>query len=538
MIIEKKRFWFVFILLGILVVGCRGSLEPITSTSTPSLHPTTISFTQSPTSEPYVAPVMSPPVATVGGAYPYPLPGTRKPQTQISPGVTESYPGPQSSPIVPTRQGTTPTLVEPGISPYPGPATSIPTVIVTARATSTHDLEPGTSITPTATARISKPLGTPPPPPSTITIWHSWRDEQLAVLDFAIQSFQDLFPDVYFDLIYIPVDELFESYMQAAYNGRGPSILFGPADWGPSLYDIGLVVDLIPYTSPEFLATINSAALETCIYRGALISLPHAQRGVLLIRNRAIISRPPESFEDMENLSRTATRGSIFGAYLERGAYYSTAHLDGLHGKLMDENFNPSFSNQFGVNWLKLLLEFNRLGPVSFNGNNDVDLFKAGKVGLIVDGSWNLPALADAIGAEMITVDPWPVSAGGSLSGYVQTDALFLNANIRGDEQLAALRFMGYLLDKEVQGLLSEGGFIPSVVDAQPQNELIRDAMLAFRGGTPYPVVPTVEYLRPYWDALNAAIQSVIERDVDPTEALKIAQAYISERLIEIRNAP
>jgi ABC-type glycerol-3-phosphate transport system substrate-binding protein len=298
------------------------------------------------------------------------------------------------------------------------------------------------------------------------------------------------------------------------------------------------VADLIPYTSPEFLSTINSAALETGIYRGALIGLPHAQRGILLIRNQGIIDRSPETLEDMINLSNRATRGSNFGAYIERASFYSTAHLDGLGGNLMDENFEPSFNDQHGVDWMDLLKAFEQLGPTSFNGNNDVELFKDNKIGMIIDGSWNLNVLAEAIGENNITVDPWPTIPGGKLSGFVQTDALFLNANKAGDEQLAALRFMGFLLDKEVQGLLSEAGFIPSVINAEPQDKLIEAAMTVFRGGTPYPVVPMSDYLRPYWDALDAAIQSVVDDNIAPETALQVAQEYILDRLNEIRNLP
>jgi maltose-binding protein MalE len=97
---------------------------------------------------------------------------------------------------------------------------------------------------------------------------------------------------------------------------------------------------------------------------------------------------------------------------------------------------------------------------------------------------------------------------------------------------------MGFLLDKEVQGLLSEAGFIPSVINAEPQDKLIEAAMTAFRGGTPYPVVPMSDYLRPYWDALDAAIQSVVDDNIAPETALQVAQEYILDRLNEIRNLP
>lgn len=537
-----KSTGILIIFIGLCAVGCRGAEE--IGTSSPTAIEIVGTSTITATYNPYVAPVYTPPVETVSSPYPYPGPGSGILQPPVSPAATGSYPGPQVSPVAPTLQGFTPTIIGPGV--YPGPATSQPTSQGSPQATPTQisggiseaTIPAGIGTTPTTTARISKPLGTPPPPPATISIWHSWRDEQLAVLEFVIQAFQDQFPDVYFYVTYIPFDELYEGYRQAAYNGAGPSILIGPVEWGPPLFDDDLVVDLYPYTRPEFLSTINLPALETGIYQNALIGLPYAQRGILLIRNQSIINQPPQTFEDLVNLSVSATRGSNIGAYIERGSFFSSAHLEGLGGNLMDVNYDPSFNNQYGLAWMDLLGEFERLGPTGFNTDNDVGQFKEGKVGFIIDGSWNLAAIAEEIGEEVLTVDPWPTYRDIKLTGFVQTDALFLNTNIHGNEQFAALRFMGYLLDKEVQGTLAEAGFIPSVIDAQPQNGVIRAAMTAFQGGTAYPVVPSSDYLRPYWVALDAAIEDVFERGIDPEVALQVAHEYILERLMEIRNEP
>lgn len=560
-ILKTKRIAFLLLVLGFLCTSCRGRAESVTQTLPTILSPTVVHIEQTPTYRPYIAPEYPSPVESVREAYPYPGPSAEYIQISPIPVDTDSYPAPQDIDVTPTNPISTPTpsivasspypgpgfpIIRTSTSPYPGPGTAIPTTDGLVQATSTPVSEyPATttisgdiSTTPSPTARISKPLGTPPPPPSTITIWHSWRDEQLTVLDFVIQSFQDQFPDVYFNLLYIPYDELFESYNQAAYNGMGPSILFGPAEWGPSLFDSDLVIDLIPYTSGEFLATINPVALDTCNYRDAIIGLPYAQYGILMIRNRSIISRSPESLDDLINLSALASDGSKIGTYIELGSFFSAAHLSGLGGKLMEADFFPSFNDHFGVSWMELVSALDRLGPVSFNSDNDVELFKIGQIGMIIDGSWNLNSIVDAVGENYVVVDPWPITADGKLSGYVQTDALYLNANITGDEQLAALRFMGFLLDKDVQSLLSEVGFIPSIIGAQPQSDLIQSAMLAFQGGTPFPVVPTNAYLRPYWDALNAAIQSVIELNISPMDALNIADDYVRRRLTDLQNGP
>jgi maltose-binding protein MalE len=174
-----------------------------------------------------------------------------------------------------------------------------------------------------------------------------------------------------------------------------------------------------------------------------------------------------------------------------------------------------------GLAWLELLAAFEQAGPVEQNSNRDLQLFKAGKAGIIVDGSWSIAALAQAIGAQNLAIDPWPTYRQGRLAGFVQADCLYLNFHAKGEEQAAALQFMGYFLAPEVQTLLAEGGLIPSGVGAQPRDALIQQAMAAFSGGTAYPPQPQASV---YWNALEMAIYATFTNHISPTDAL--AQAY------------
>ena len=99
------------------------------------------------------------------------------------------------------------------------------------------------SLSPTATEPI---LATPTPEvlSSTISVWHSWNDEQLPALLSQISAFQEEYPGVQFDVTYIPSIDLRLSYEQATLNGRAPDVLFGPAEWGAALYDQGFVADI------------------------------------------------------------------------------------------------------------------------------------------------------------------------------------------------------------------------------------------------------------------------------------------------------
>ena len=108
----------------------------------------------------------------------------------------------------------------------------------------------------------------------TVTLWHAWKENEIESLNDVIAAFQAENPDVQFDVLYVPFDDLRGKYERAAATGGGPSVLIGAADWGPALFDAELIADVRGFTSAPFLVSINEAALGAVEYKGALIGLP------------------------------------------------------------------------------------------------------------------------------------------------------------------------------------------------------------------------------------------------------------------------
>jgi arabinogalactan oligomer/maltooligosaccharide transport system substrate-binding protein len=268
-----------------------------------------------------------------------------------------------------------------------------------------------------------------------------------------------------------------------------------------------------------------------------LVGLPLGLEGVVLFRNRTIIPEAPRTLQEMIVAAREATQGEVVGTDLEAGSFYSASHLAACGGRLMDENGDPAFNNEAGICWLNLFKTFQGAGiPSETYTDNDLNLFKEGRAGLVVDGTWNTAALAEAIGAENLAIDPWPVTDQGHLSGFVRADpVLFLNANASVEEARAAWAFSEYLLSPASQALLAgpEGGGIPAVASAAGDDRFVQEALAAFENGVPLPVSPEVEA---YWDPLDAAIQAVLEEDADPAEALQRAFDSVSAAIEALRS--
>lgn len=383
-------------------------------------------------------------------------------------------------------------------------------------------------------AKLAEIRGTAPEEVSvsgTITLWHAWKENEIESLNEVVAAFQAKNPDVTFDTLYVPFDDMRSKYETAVATGGGPGLLIGAADWGPAFFDAELVMDITGFTDSVFLASINEAALGAVKYNGALVGLPQTIKGVVMFRNTDIIPEAPATFEDLVAAAQAATSGDVVGANLERGFFFSAGHLNAVGGQLMDTNGDPMFNNESGVAWADLLNSFTDAGPAEYYTDNDVNLFKAGKAGMIIDGSWNTASLAEAIGADKLAIDPWPTS----MSGYVQTENIYMSTNVAEEDMEAVWAFMKFFLSAEAQALLADpakAGHIPAVVGLEVNDPLMAMTIAAFAGGVPFPVIPE---MNAYWEPMDNALKSVFDQGTDPATALAEAEANVNAKLVEIR---
>lgn len=396
--------------------------------------------------------------------------------------------------------------------------------------------------TPVETMQLtpSRPAPTSPPLPSatptvvsgTVTIWHAWDESELPALAIIIKAFQQEYPDVYFDVTYIAEQDLINRYQNEALQGQGPDILLGPASWGNVLEKENLVMDLSDLAERSLLETLNQPAFQISKIGQQIVSLPYSLEGVVLIRNKDVMTLSADSLQELISLSQSATQGETIGSYLERSFFYSGAHLVGLGGQMMSADSSPAFNTPEGLTWIEMLQMFESAGPTSFQSDDDLLAFKEGKVGWIIDGTWNLPGIIESLGSEKIAIDPWPTFGTGMMSGYVQSENIYMNSNISASQLLASWNFAKFLVSPTAQAHLGDVGKIPAASGANLTNPvngpLLMQAMTALANGVPYPTTP---YLSAYEVQINIALQSIFQGS-SPGASLQIAQDAIQEEVL------
>lgn len=366
----------------------------------------------------------------------------------------------------------------------------------------------------------------------TITLWHSWTDNELVSLKQIVNDFQKKNPKVAVELKYIPFDDL-PTRFASSIDGEGPDLLLGSSGWGPELYDAGLVADVSRIAKPRFFEKIGEGALETVRYKNVLIGLPITySRGVVIFRNRSVLSEIPPTLAEYLESAVNVTRGDIIGAVIDLGFFNSGAYLSACGGSLMDARGFPLFENPTGICWIEILKSIQESGlPIVLNSDLDLERFKSSKIGFIIAGTWDTASLAEAIGEENLAIDPWPDTEKDQLSGFIETDVVYLNAKVTPENQVAARSLVRFFLAARSQRNLSKpaaAAKIPVVRGIEISDRLTEEAVIALENGTPLPGMPAMDY---YWGPMDQAIQSILMGGEDPKQALGKAANQIDVRV-------
>lgn len=394
--------------------------------------------------------------------------------------------------------------------------------------TTTPDID-----TPIATATqpplpTRTPLPTPTPTPDgstgTVIIWHSWEQPEVDRMVQVIVAFQAAYPDVQFDVLYVPEGDLRARFAQAAEAGGGPTLVMAPGDWGQGLLIDGLIVDLSGLISHETSGRLSPAASLAAQVGPTWLGLPYAIEGVVLYRNREIITSAPASFDALLSLAQAATTGEVNGAILERSFYFSGAHMLGIGGQWLNEAGLPAFNSERGREWLDLLLRFSDAGGTTFLTDQDLAAFQEGRAGLIIEGSWNINDLEAALGAGRLAIDPWPSAPNGNMSGFIQVESLYVASRATAHDRAATVRFMEFFLSPPAQAILADRSLIPVTLDAAPTDPLVAQAAVALAGGRPYPADPEFEL---FTTPLEIMLQGVFDGSLSPEQALARAETDI-----------
>ncbi len=245
----------------------------------------------------------------------------------------------------------------------------------------------------------------------------------------------------------------------------------------------------------------------------------------MLYRNRARVEEPANTVDRMVQRSEQDLLEGGEGSSFDLGFRRAAPLVQSCRGEIVSDPEVVPITQPAGLCWLRLLNRLGRSGEVTFDTEEDFELFRQGETLWLIDSTEKMVQLRAALGEEGLAVDPWPLyeSTGESLLGAVWAENAYFPAAATDQDFEAAWSFATYLLAPENQRLLSQArgvAHLPVLPSIELEDPLLQQARRSLDTGVPLVQVQVEEQIR---RELSTAIRLVVADGGEPELALGLA---------------
>jgi maltose/maltodextrin transport system substrate-binding protein len=326
-------------------------------------------------------------------------------------------------------------------------------------------------------------------------------------------------------------------FQQAVAAGKGPDIFCWPHDRVGEWAKSGLIVPVTP--GRKLRAEIDDTAWQGFAYEGKTWGYPLSIEAVGLIYNKALVTAPPRSFDDVIKLDKTlAAQGKKAILWDYNKSFFSWPLLAGAGGFVFGRDDKGGLdARQVGINTAGAVEAAEMLRGLVSNGQmprgaNYADMeggFSRGEVALMISGPWAW----DNVRRSKIDfgVAPVPGLPGRPAKVFVGVLGCMITAPSKVKD-IAREFIENHLL--RVDGLKLVSADVPLGTPANKAyyGELasdpnIRATMENARAGVLLPNIPETGR---FWTAMDAALEAITAGRQAPREALDSAAERMRAR--------
>ncbi|CAN5689285.1 sugar ABC transporter substrate-binding protein [soil metagenome] len=290
--------------------------------------------------------------------------------------------------------------------------------------------------------------------------------------------------------------------------------------------------NLVPFVDElpaELIADLPESSFATVTWDGQRLGVVFTLSLLTTFYNKAMfeaegIAAPPKDWVELVGMAQQMTKDGKFGWVLNYGetagiggvATYWFAFLQQAGGRLWDENGQPDFNNEAGVDSLQVMMDlmpYTDPGAITYVGINDAtNVFSAGNAAMMLNWPFiwvpaNDPANSAIAGQVGAAVNPAGPAGTASIDG---TDAYTITATAPDPEM--ARKLIEFYLSPEVQRSQSiDTGWLPirlSVLnDPEVQEKSANAATVLEQAQHPYD-----SFVTPDYNEVTIAISTEIQR--------------------------
>ena len=181
-----------------------------------------------------------------------------------------------------------------------------------------------------------------------ITIWHSWRAADAAVLQDVLARFGEIHPNVQVTTVALPEDQILDEYIKAGNDGFGPGLLIGSNNWIGDLVGTGLIRSFtLDDLGGSLFNSRNSALIQ---YEDQLHGVPLFLAPNALYYNKDLVQAVPESLDELLQEAAAGNHVAFVPRFEE--AYWG---IQAFGEGLFDDQGRFTLANSGFTEWLSWL---------------------------------------------------------------------------------------------------------------------------------------------------------------------------------------
>ena len=389
-----------------------------------------------------------------------------------------------------------------------------------------------------------------PPPegePVVVRIWHQKDAAERAFLDDWAAAYNASQDSVVVETLYKETEELRNHYVFAAIGGKGPDLIFGPADNMGTLGITDTIRPLDGLVDPAFLAGFSEDG--RVVYDGKLYGLAdQIGNHLTFVYNPALLPEPPETMADLAALGGTLTRDTDGDGDPDRYAlvwnytepFFFIPFLTSFGGWVMDDAGRPTLDTPETVAAIQYVLDLrDRYGVIPREADYETAkaLFRDETAAATIDGPWSWSGYQDA-GVD-VQLAPLPVNEQTGLYArpMAAAKAYSLNPAVPDWKLPTVLGVLELLTGDAIQARMArELATIPVRTAVRESgvmasSALLRQSLAQIEHSRPMPTAPQ---MRQIWDAMRGPYQLVMNGQVSAEEGARLMQEQAEKRIADM----
>ena len=377
--------------------------------------------------------------------------------------------------------------------------------------------------------------------PATIVIWHAYRGEEKDAIESVAQNFNKTHKDIQISLLAVPFDALADKVSASVPREKGPDLFIYAQDRLGGWIMAGIAEQIEYYLTENVKARFVPGSLNAFTYKGSIYGLPLSTKCVTLIYNKALVSQPPKTTDELISLAKSLTdpEKKQYGlAYEIQNYYYHSIWMQGYGASVFDAQGNPTLNSPEAVKALQFAIDLQKnlkIVPEEVTNVLVTTLFNEGKAAMVINGPWFRGEIDPKI-KYGVALLPVISEVGKPAIPFLTVEGIIMSTKSKNKD--AAFKVMDYLTNNATSLIFTTKGKMISANKSVYLNKkiasdpIIMGFMAQVKQSIPMPNAPEMTMV---WSPATTAMNKAFIGALSPSDALTEAQNNVVAAITLLR---